>query len=62
MLLTKAENGVSNPGPTNTRTIWMCDLCAKQIYIRKQVSVYECYRGRIVVMDVIGRRLCVSMI
>ena len=40
MLLTKAGYVESNPGPTkHTHTVWICDLCSKQIYTRKQTSI-----------------------
>ena len=41
----------------------LCGLCVSSTLCRYYIySVCECYRGGIVVMDVIWRRLCVNMI
>ena len=38
LLLTKAGDVETIPGPTNTQ-IWMCDVCTKKIYTRKQTLI-----------------------
>ena len=36
----KAGNVETNPGPTNThKQVWICDICHKQIHVRKQISM-----------------------
>ena len=38
--LIKAGDVETNPGPTNTpKQVWICDICPKQIHIRKQISI-----------------------
>ena len=42
LLLTKAGNAKTNPGPTTlNRRVWICDICYKQIHVtvRKQISI-----------------------
>ena len=41
MLLLKAGDVETNPGPTTTRTqVWMCDICHRQIQVRKKISIW----------------------
>ena len=38
-LLIKAEDVGTNQGPTNThKQVWICDICHRQIQVRKQIS------------------------
>ena len=40
LLLTKAGDVETNPGPTTlNKKVWICDICHKQIHIRKQISI-----------------------
>ena len=40
MLLIKAGNVETNPGPTTTRKqVGICDICHRQIQVRKQISI-----------------------
>ena len=40
LLLTKAGDVVTNPGPTSlNKKVWICDICHKQIHVRKQISI-----------------------
>ena len=40
LLLTKAGDVETNPGPTTThKQVWICDICHKQIHGRKQISI-----------------------
>ena len=40
LLLTKAGDGETNPGPTTlNKKVWICDICHKQIHVRKQISI-----------------------
>ena len=40
MLLIKAGDVETDPGPTTTRKqVWICDVCHKQIQVRKQISI-----------------------
>ena len=40
LLLTKAGDVETNPGPTiSHKRVWICDICYKQIYVRKQISI-----------------------
>ena len=35
-----AGNVETNPGPTTVnKRVWMCDICHKQIHVRKQISI-----------------------
>ena len=39
-LLTKSGDGETNPGPTTlNKRVWICDICYKQIHVRKQISI-----------------------
>ena len=39
-LLTKAGDVETNPGPTTlNKKVWICDICHKQIHVRKQISI-----------------------
>ena len=39
LLLTKAGDVETNPGPTTShKRVWICDICYKQIHVRKQIS------------------------
>ena len=39
-LLTKAGYVETNPGPTTlNKQVWICDICYKQIHVRKQISI-----------------------
>ena len=38
--LTKADDVETNPGPTTSnKRVWICDICYKQIHVRKQISI-----------------------
>ena len=40
LLLTKAGDVETNPGPTTqNKKVWICDICHKQIQVRKQISI-----------------------
>ena len=40
LLLIKAGAVEANPGPTTThKQVWICDICHKQIHVRKQISI-----------------------
>ena len=40
MLFIKAGNVETNPGPTTTRKqVWICDICHRQIQVRKEISI-----------------------
>ena len=40
LLLTKAGDFETNPGPTTlNKKVWICDICHKQIHVRKQISI-----------------------
>ena len=40
LLLTKAGDVKTNPGPTTlNKRVWICDICYKQIHARKQISI-----------------------
>ena len=40
LLLTKAGDVETNPGPTTShKRVWICDICYKQIHVRKQISI-----------------------
>ena len=40
LLLTKAGDVETNPSPTTlTKNVWICDICHKQIHVRKQISI-----------------------
>ena len=40
MLLIKAGDVETNPGPTTTRKqVWICDICHRLIQVRKQISI-----------------------
>ena len=40
LLLTKAGDVETNPGPTTlNKKVWICDICHKEIYVRKQISI-----------------------
>ena len=40
LLLTKAGDVETNPGPTTlNKNVWICDICHKQIHVRKQISI-----------------------
>ena len=40
LLLTKAGDVETNPGPTTShKRVWICDICYKQIHGRKQISM-----------------------
>ena len=40
LLLTKAGDVETNPGPTTlNKRVWICDICHKQIHFRKQISI-----------------------
>ena len=44
LLLTKAGDVKTNPGPTTlNRKVWICDICHKQIHVRKQIAT-RCHR------------------
>ena len=40
LLLTKVGDVETNPGPTTlNKRVWICDICYKQIHVRKQISI-----------------------
>ena len=40
LLLTNAGDVETNPGPrTLNKKVWICDICHKQIHVRKQISI-----------------------
>ena len=40
LLLTKAGDVETSPGPTTShKRVWICDICYKQIHVRKQISI-----------------------
>ena len=40
LLLTKVGDVETNPGPTTlNKKVWICDICHKQIHVRKQISI-----------------------
>ena len=40
LLLTKAGDVETNPGPTTpNKRVWNCDICYKQIHVRKQIYI-----------------------
>ena len=40
LLLTKAGDVDTNPGLTTlNKKVWICDICHKQIHVRKQISI-----------------------
>ena len=40
MLLIEVVDVETNPGPTTTRKqVWICDICHRQIQVRKQISI-----------------------
>ena len=40
LLLTKVGDVETNPGPTTlNKKVWICDICYKQIHVRKQISI-----------------------
>ena len=40
LLLTKAGDVETNPGPTTlNKKVWICDICHKQIHVRNQISI-----------------------
>ena len=40
LLLTKVGDVETNPGPTTlNKRVWICDICHKQIHVRKQISI-----------------------
>ena len=40
LLLTKAGDVETNPVPTTlNKQVWICDICHKQIHVRKQISI-----------------------
>ena len=40
LLLTKAGDVETNPGPTTLNNpVWICDICHKQIRVRKQITI-----------------------
>ena len=44
MLLIKASDVDTNPGPTTTRKqVWICNICHRRIQVRKQISI-RCHR------------------
>ena len=45
LLLTKVGDVETNPGPTIlNKRVWICDICYKQIHVRKQISI-RCNRN-----------------
>ena len=41
MLLVKAGDVETNPAPTATyKQVWICDICHRQIEVRKQISLW----------------------
>ena len=40
LFLIKTGDVETNPGPTTSnKWVWMCDICYKQIHVRKQISI-----------------------
>ena len=40
LLLTKVGDVETSPGPTTlNKRVWICDICYKQIHVRKQISI-----------------------
>ena len=40
LLLTKVGDVETNPGPTTlNKRVWICDICHKQIHVKKQISI-----------------------
>ena len=39
LLLIKAGDVETNPGPTTHKQVWICDICHKRIHGRKQISI-----------------------
>ena len=40
LLLTEAGDVETNPGPTTlNKKVWICEICHKQIHVRKQISI-----------------------
>ena len=40
LLLIKAGDVETNPGPTTShKRFWFCDICYKQMHVRKQISI-----------------------
>ena len=40
LLLIKVGDVETNPGPTTlNKRVWICDICHKQIHVRKQISI-----------------------
>ena len=40
LFLTKSGGAETNPGPTTlNKRVWICDICNKQIHVRKQISI-----------------------
>ena len=40
LLLTKAGDVETNQGPTTSnKRVWICDICYKQMHVRKQISI-----------------------
>ena len=40
LLLTKAGDVETNPGPTTSnKRVWICDICYEQIHVRKHISI-----------------------
>ena len=40
LLLIKEDDVETNPGPTTlNKQVWICDICHKQIHVRKQISI-----------------------
>ena len=35
----KAGDVDTNPDPTSHKRVWICDICHKQIHVRKQISI-----------------------
>ena len=45
MILRKAGDVETNPGPTTTcKQVWICDICHRQIQVRKPISI-RCNRN-----------------
>ena len=52
LLLIKAGDVESNPGPTIThKQVWICNICHKQIHGRKQISI-RCNRIEHSIIDI----------
>ena len=40
LMLTKAGDVETNPGPTTlNKKVWICDICHKQIHVRRHISI-----------------------